>query len=195
MIPRSLQITIALLLTGVMGAGMYLFNQRERAKRIELRADPRPVTAPVGGPAEKITVLFAYDDDEVLRYQDLKTELPQQRNARAREVLRALIAEYIKKPSPHPMAEKADVRDVYFVEGGLCVVDMNQAFADQHRSGILTESFTLASMVETLSINVTGVSRVKFLVEGKERETLAGHADLTATYEVARMKRYIQLMQ
>lgn len=195
MIPRSLQITIALLLAGVMAAGLYLFNQRERAKRIEQRADPRPVAAPVGGPAERITVLMAYDDDEVLRYQDLKVALPQQPNARAREVLRVLLAEYVKQPSPHPLGEKADVRDVYFVEGGLCVVDMNQAFADQHRSGILAESFTLASMVETISINVPGVSRVKFLVEGKDRETLAGHADLSATYEVAQMKRYIQEMQ
>jgi hypothetical protein len=44
---------------------------------------------------------------------------------------------------------------------------------------------TLASLIETLSANVPGITRVKFLVEGKERETLAGHADLMSFYQVS----------
>jgi hypothetical protein len=39
--------------------------------------------------------------------------------------------------------------------------------------------------VETLTANVPGVSRVKFLVEGKERETLAGHVDLMSFYQTS----------
>jgi hypothetical protein len=44
---------------------------------------------------------------------------------------------------------------------------------------------TLASLIETLAANVPGVSKVKFLVDGKERETLAGHADLMSFYQTA----------
>jgi hypothetical protein len=47
------------------------------------------------------------------------------------------------------------------------------------------EELTIASLVETLVENVPGISRVKILVEGKERETLAGHADLTNFYDVS----------
>jgi hypothetical protein len=59
---------------------------------------------------------------------------------------------------------------------------VNAAFADQHRSGILVEELTVASIVKTVGANINGVTSVRFLVDGKERETLAGHADLTDSY-------------
>jgi hypothetical protein len=66
----------------------------------------------------------------------------------------------------------------------VAVVDLNAAFADQHRSGILDEQLTVDSLVETLAVNVPGVSRVRILVDGKTRDTLAGHADLTDFFDV-----------
>jgi hypothetical protein len=65
------------------------------------------------------------------------------------------------------------------------VVDTTRAFADSHPSGILLEDLTLCSLIETLAANVPGVARVKFLVEGRERETLAGHIDLMSFYQTA----------
>jgi len=44
---------------------------------------------------------------------------------------------------------------------------------------------TVTSLIETLSANLPGIARVKFIVDGKERETLAGHADLMSFYEVS----------
>ena len=44
---------------------------------------------------------------------------------------------------------------------------------------------TLVSIVQTLSGNVPGVMKVKFLVDGKERDTLAGHVDLSRIYGTA----------
>ena len=43
----------------------------------------------------------------------------------------------------------------------------------------------MASIIQTLSTNIPGLTRVKILVDGKERETLAGHADLSGFYEVS----------
>ena len=67
---------------------------------------------------------------------------------------------------------------------GAAVIDLNAAFADQHRSGILSEQLTVNSLVETLAVNVPGIQRVNILVEGKPRDTLAGHADLSDTFDV-----------
>ena len=67
---------------------------------------------------------------------------------------------------------------------GVAVIDLNAAFADGHRSGVLVEDLTVASLIHTISANIPGVLRVKILVDGKERETLAGHADLTDFYDV-----------
>ena len=71
------------------------------------------------------------------------------------------------------------------VDPGLAVVDLNTAFASGHRSGILVEELTVVSLVETLTANIPGITRVKILVNGKEQDTLAGHADLSRIYEAA----------
>jgi hypothetical protein len=65
------------------------------------------------------------------------------------------------------------------------IVDTTAPFADGHPSGILLEEMTLTSLIETLNANVPGIAKVKFLVDGKERETLAGHADLMSFYQTA----------
>jgi Sporulation and spore germination len=76
------------------------------------------------------------------------------------------------------------VRSVFLVDPGVAVIDVNGAFADTHRSGVLVEELTVASLIHTISANTPGVLRVKILVDGKERDTLAGHADLSDFYDV-----------
>jgi hypothetical protein len=102
---------------------------------------------------------------------------------RARETLRAVLAQYSQTPSPHPLGKGADIKDIYFIGNDTMVIDTNSQFADGHPSGILLEQLTMTSLIETLTANVPGVAKVKFLVEGQERETLAGHADLMSFYQ------------
>jgi len=87
------------------------------------------------------------------------------------------------------------VRDVYLVDPGLAVMDLNAAFADGHRSGVLVEELTVASLVQTLSANIPGILRVRILVDGKPRETLAGHTDLSCFYDVAAVGQLVTRMQ
>ncbi len=76
-------------------------------------------------------------------------------------------ASYLDKSSPHPLGTGSEVRNVYLVDPGLAVIDVNTAFANGHRSGILVEELTIASLVQTLSANIPGITRVKILVDGK----------------------------
>jgi hypothetical protein len=39
---------------------------------------------------------------------------------------------------------------------------------------------------------VSGIKQVKFLVDGRERETLAGHADLMSFYDVASVQELMK---
>jgi Sporulation and spore germination len=186
MIPRHLIIAVAIMVAIALAMGVYLWHMRGRVQQAEAPVEfARPVTAPVQGPTEQVTLYVAYDDPGGLRAQRASIPLPAGRQERAQELLRALLALYLDKSSSHPLGPGAEIRDVYLVDPGLAVIDVNDAFADAHRSGILVEELTLASMVQTLAVNIPGVSRVKILVGGKERETLAGHADLSCTYDVA----------
>ena len=196
MIPRHAQITIALLLVGSCVLGFYVLNEKRKAEQQQRRvADNRPVTPPVAGSPQRVVLIIAYDDEGVLRRREATVVLPEDPALRGREVLRALLSEYVKKPSPHPLAEGSDVKDVYLFQGNLAVVDTTAAFADAHRSGIYVESLTIVSMVDTLAANVPGITRVKIVVEGKERETLAGHADLMPFYEVASVHELVKEMR
>jgi spore germination protein GerM len=56
----------------------------------------------------------------------------------------------------------------------------------------MAEELTIASIVSTLTANDPQVRRVKILIEGKERETLAGHADLTRFYSSAEMEALVK---
>jgi spore germination protein GerM len=190
LIPRHLQIGVAVLLVAVLVMAFYL--RRMRRETESRAADTRPVTAPVAGPKEQLNLYVAYDDPGVLHPQAARIALPAGRQQRAQELLRALLQVYLDKTTPHALPAGADIRDVYMVDPGLAVIDLNPAFANGHRSGVLIEELTVASLVQTLTANVPGISRVKILVDGKERETLAGHADLTQFFDTAAMNRTSQ---
>jgi hypothetical protein len=66
--------------------------------------------------------------------------------------------------------------------GELAVIDLRGSFVDQHPSGVEVESLTLLSILGTLHANLPQIEQVRFLVDGQQRETLAGHADLLRTY-------------
>jgi hypothetical protein len=196
MIPRSFVITVSVLLLAVLGMSFYAWHMRGRAAAVPVVAtDTRPVVAPVAGPTEAVTLFVAYDDLGVLHAQSARIPMPSVRQQRAEEVLRALIALYLDKSSPHPLPPGADIRGIYLVDPGLVVVDLNAAFADGHRSGVLAEELTVASFIQTLAANVPGILRVKILVEGKERDTLAGHADLSNFFDVSAVNQLTSQLQ
>ena len=64
----------------------------------------------------------------------------------------------------------------------LAVVNLTESFAASHPAGLETESLTVLSICATLRANLPNITEVRFLVDGVERPTLAGHADLTRTY-------------
>ena len=196
MIPRHLIIAVAILLAITLGMGFYVLRMRARVDRTDVSAaNTQPVAPPVSGSSEQVTLYVAYDDAGVLRPKSVRITLPTGRQERAAEILRALLALYLDKFSPHPLGPGSDFRDVYLVDPGLAVIDLNAAFADNHRSGVLVEDLSVVSLVQTLSANIPGITRVKILVEGNERETLAGHADLSNFFDVPAVTQAVAQLQ
>jgi hypothetical protein len=195
-IPRHFAIALSLLLAAVLGMSIYAWHMRGRAAATPVAStDTRPVVAPVAGPTERVTLWVAYDDIGLLRAQSAQIPLPSGRQQRAEELLRALIALYLDKSSSHPLPPGSDVRSVYLVDPGLAVIDINAALTNGHRSGVLAEELTVASLIQTVSANVPGILRVKILVEGKQRETLAGHADLSNFFAVSAVNQLTTQLQ
>jgi hypothetical protein len=130
--------------------------------------------------------------------------LPQDPGARARAVLGKLLDLYAARDAAHPVpGGAASVTQVFLMPTSalesepaaahaeadpsqtgpeMAVVNLTAAFAAGHPSGIETETLTLLSICGTLHANLPRITQVRFLVDGKSRATLAGHADLTRTY-------------
>jgi spore germination protein GerM len=196
MIPRHLMIAMAVLLAAALGLSLYAWHVRKTvASTPAAVVDTRPLAPPVAGPTERVTLFVAHDEDGTLRPESAQIPMPSGRQQRAEELLRALVSHYLEKSSPHALGAGSEVRSVFLVDPGVGVIDVNAAFADTHRSGVLIEELTVASLIHTISANTPGILKVKILVDGKERDTLAGHADLSDFYDVSAVNQLASQLQ
>ncbi len=195
MIPRHLVIALSILLVAVLGLSVYAWHMRRTAAATPVSSDTRPLAPPIAGPTERVTIFVAHDEDGSLRAESALIPLPSGRQQRAEELLRALLQLYLDKSSPHVLGSGADIRSVFLVDPGVAVIDVNSAFADTHRSGVLVEELTVASLIHTISANTPGILKVKILVDGNERDTLAGHADLSSFYDVTAVNQLAAQLQ
>src|SRR5882724_3792815 len=196
MIPRHLIIAMSALMVAVLALTIYALHMRKTAAATPVAAtDTRPLAPPVVGPTERVTLFVAHDEDGTLRAESARIPLPSGRQQRAEELLRALVSLYLDKSSPHLLGAGSEVRSVFLVDPGVAVIDLNSAFADTHRSGVLVEELTVTSLIHTISTNTPGILKVKILVDGKDRLTLAGHADLSSFYDVTAVNQLATQLQ
>ena len=184
---RGLTVSIVALLLAAIALGGYVYYLKRAAEQ-----RPAPATAPssviiepVSGKMTAVTLYEASDGDGGLHSLTRTLVLPDEKGHRARTILRALTTQYRQAASLHRISAQGEVLAVYVVNNNLAIVDVETGFASGHRSGIMVEELTMASMAKTLAANVPGVTRMKVLIEGQERQTLAGHADLIEPYEAA----------
>jgi hypothetical protein len=194
---RRVLVMFAVLAIIALGLAFYALHLKRKVARDEQVAAQQQLALapPANGPPTSVTLYVASDSDGTLRRTQVNVTLPPERTERDRAVLRALFGQYLQSSSPHPIGAGADVRDVYLLGDDTAIVDANAAFADAHPSGVLAEALTVASIVVTLNANDTKIQRVKILVNGQERETLAGHADLRRFYEASNIGQVVKDLQ
>ena len=116
MIPRHFQITIALVLLAILVSGIVIIRITHKEEALTLQvADAAPAAPMLNGKQEHIQLLVAYDEDQALRWRPADVFLPADRNLRARETLRSVLAQYLQTPSPHPLSKGSDINDVYLI--------------------------------------------------------------------------------
>jgi len=207
MIRRFQVVLFFVLLAASVIMGVVLWQLRERAhQRLIAGEDATPTNAPLVTPAEQATLMVASDADNALLAQVQSLPLPQDPGARARIMLGKLLDLYAAPDAAHPVPggaisisqvfllpvpDSAPAKSAFSVASSkaaqssgaqLAVVNLTGSFAASHPSGLATETLTVLSICATLHANLPRVTQVRFLVDGAERPTLAGHADLTRIY-------------
>ena len=207
-IPRWQRILFGVLLGSSVLMAVYLFHlHHKRREQLAALSDATPIEAPYTADAEPITLSIANDADGSITPTVALIALPDEPGARARALLERLLAGYALPNSTHPLAGGQSVDDVFLLPVDppkpvdpaasaytsepsentslLAVINLHGAFVQGHPSGILPEMLTIQSILGTLQANLPKITQVRFLVDGQQVQTLAGHADLTRIYSVA----------
>lgn len=194
---RRILIMFAILAVAAVGLGFYALHLKRKVAHDTQTASEQQLALALqsNGPPEPVTLFVADDNDGTLHKTQVSVAMPAERSERARAVLRTLLSQYLKTASSHTIGKDSDVRQVFLMDDGTAIVDTDSAFADAHPSGVLAEELTVASIVLTLNANDSKINRVKILVNGQERETLAGHADLRRFYEASNIGQVVKDMQ
>jgi hypothetical protein len=210
MISKAQRILFFSMLLAAVVMAAVLIRLRERAEdRLHGVQGPTLAVEPAGVPATPVTLLIPNDADNSLAESQRNLPLPQDDGARARVLLETLLEAFHDPKSTHPLGgagiggskesipgagktHAPDIDEVFLMPvpqtagqrsaGKMAVVNFSAAFAQSHPSGIEPETLTLLAVIGTLHANLRAITQVRFLVDGRQQETLAGHADLTRTY-------------
>ena len=198
MIPRYQRVLFWILVVSITLSTLFLLRGcRQAHQRLAAPPDTTPLDTPANTAPQDAALYLASDATGIIAVAERSLPLPAEPTTRARALLNRLLADYALPDSAHPLPVGPAVDDVFFTalplgatgndptHGQLAVVNLHEAFAANHPSGILTETLTLQSIIGTLHAAFPDLTQVRFLVNGQPRDTLAGHADLTRTYPAA----------
>jgi spore germination protein GerM len=124
-----------------------------------------------------VHLFFADRDNQFLVSEKIALAHENERDDLAKKIIGALI-----RGPQHELARTippgTTLRALYITAEGVCYVDLSNDVKEKHPGGVQSELLTIYSIVNSLTLNVSGVEAVKILIGGEEATTLAGHVDL-----------------
>jgi spore germination protein GerM len=136
-----------------------------------------PASAAPAGKQKVVQLYFADPAKPYLTAEDRLVVAPDDPVAFGKLLVRELL-----KGSAHgnlaTIPQQTKLRAFFLLDGGTAVVDFSAPFRENFPGGCRLEQLALFSVVNTLTLNVPGINRVKFLIDGAEAQTLAGHLTL-----------------
>lgn len=112
------------------------------------------------------------------RLHPVPFELPP--SAVTRDEAEAVVRRVVADSGAFPRG--VEVLDVFVSGRGVAVVNFTNTLLLGHSGGLLAEELTVYSLSHSLVENFAAIAEVRFLVEGQEAGTLAGHLDLRSGF-------------
>ena len=138
---------------------------------------------PLAQPArldEPLTIMLYYPEDGVLAAGTIAVKRQLDLQAQARETLAALFTD--PRVTQSAIFKDIKLREFFLDASGTAYVDLSSLQQGAEASAG-EELLAVYTMVNTLTQNFEEIKQVRFLLEGKEAQTLAGHIDLTRIFE------------
>lgn len=99
---------------------------------------------------------------------------------------RYIVEELIKGPQNNnnmpTVPAETKINDIK-TKDGVCQIDLSADFKSKHPGGSTGETFTIYSIVNSLTESSPKVKKVAFLIDGKKQAEFKGHLDLSTLFE------------
>jgi spore germination protein GerM len=186
---KSPKTALVIALAVLLAALVFIFFRSGASEVILKSADSGAANAPAVGTSpptdskhtKKVTLFFVRPSDGLLASEEREIGVS---NSLIREA-EEFVAELIKGPAgdlaPALPAETRLGR-IYITRDGTAYVDFSRELVDKHPSGTTAELSTIYALVDGLAFNFKSIKKVFILVDGEERETLAGHVGLDRAF-------------
>ena len=153
--------------------GLLMFKQYEARWQT-----PTPPAAPQteSSPYRVVVLFFATTDGSGLARESREIDSC----ADHIECIRMIITELVKGPvgDLEPTLPPQTVVNGVSEANGIVTVDLGGAFVEGLPGGSSSEMAAVYSMVNSIAVNIPGVTAVRFLIDGKETATLKGNLDM-----------------
>lgn len=127
---------------------------------------------------EKYEVVLYFSDANERFLVPEKRFIPKEESTegKARELVKALL-EGSKTKLVNTFPEKAVLESIKIDDKQTAYVSFDKNLIKFHPGGSASEMATIYSLTNTLTRNISDIKRVKFLVDGKDVESIKGHID------------------
>ncbi len=181
---------VTLIMLALMGAGaLYL---RVLTRRVSLEAPPlgeqvartrlsEAALQSDEAPRQAATLYFPSYDQGTLLSEERQVSWAKADTDRVRQVLLALI-EGSHQGYSRGLPAAVKIRAVFLASDGTVFLDFESEGLEDFSPGISSESLAVYSVVNSLAVNIPAVKKVRILLQGKEADTLDGHADLSDSF-------------
>ena len=194
MTPRWIVWLGGTLLVAVVAAALYfpaLRRQVDKARQLtektaeQARRELLPIAPPSSGDPKVKARMFwgAATEDGTLKPVTVELPLSNDPVMRSKQVLNTLLAGPVDSDA-RTLPSDAALLAFYLLPDGTAIADFSEALGTSIPSGIQSEQLAVDSITRTLEANVPQIQRLKILIHGQEVDTLAGHLDLTQTFQV-----------
>jgi hypothetical protein len=152
----------------------------------------QPAATPQAGADEPLGITLYYPADGALVAGTIPVKRQADAQTQARETLAASLGD--PRVVQNEIFREFQLRGFYLDASGTAYVDLATGQQVGVKASAWDELLAIYAVVDTLSRNFEEIKRVRFLIEGKEAQTLAGHIDLSRPFE-ARMDLVKQQVQ
>lgn len=167
------------LIAAVGGAYLWIRTHGPDAAQKSIEEGPQSLVQPAFR-NEPLTITVYYPVNGMLLAGAASVKRQPDTQAQARETLAAAF-------SDQRTAQTAVFRDIklkaFYLDGqGTAYIDLVPSQQRDVSASAWEEFLALSAMVNTVMQNFDEIKQVRFLVDGREAQTLAGHMDLSRTY-------------